>query len=73
MMDIKAIQNRLEYYQITVRQMTGLLDRNEEPVGSPMRKHLSQGIAEAALGLYRAKVDLRAAEGINERKELANV
>ena len=73
MMDLKAIQNRIQYYQTTVHQLSTCLDRSEEPQGSPLKQHLARSIVEAARGLASAKSDLRAAEGINARKESANV
>ena len=73
MMDLNAIRNRIQYYQTTIHQLSTCLDRSEEPQGSPMKQHLARSIVEAARGLASAKADLRAAEGINARKESANV
>ena len=67
-MDIKAIQNRIGYHQMTLHQLVSTLDASEEPTGSPLKKHLAQGIVREARALKAAKDDLEAAEAINARK-----
>lgn len=71
MMDVNAIRNRIAYHQMTLHQLTSALDAHEEPAGSPLGKHLAQGIVREARALKAAKDDLVAAESINERKENA--
>ena len=71
MIDLNAIRNRIEYHQVTLHQLVSALDACEEATGSPLKKHLAQGIVREARALKAAKADLVEAERINANKENA--
>ena len=69
MIDLNPIRNRIEYHQTTLHQLVSTLDSLSEPTGSPLSKHLAQGIVREARALAAAKDDLRASEELNDRAQ----
>ena len=69
MFDINAIEQRIKWLEITIKDLVSTYESAPEAIGAATRAHMATGIAQYSLELKHCRDALKSAQAINEARD----